>query len=344
MKKGAWLPYALVAISSAALTAVCILGTTANVPPSTLSVAHEATVAAVVMSEYRDERTVAAEIDAAQPVEASLGLSGTVTASACVAGGGIESGHVVASLSGRPVLGLHSGVPFYRDIGPGTKGDDVDALRQQLRSMGFDVQDKGAYSADLNTAIYKIQTDFALKNRDGILHQDETLWLPADNVRVKSCDALLGSQYLPGSPFLTIVGSVSSLRVVFPPDQPPAAGARTVTFGNVSAPVTADGTVSDPALMAEVSRSPEFAESQSGSAPKPLSIKTALSSPLVVAKVPVAGVFGARNSSACVKSPDGITFRITIAGSSAGSVLATFEKDAPKEILLGSGIGNKECA
>ncbi|MFJ4209103.1 hypothetical protein ACIPY2_11665 [Paenarthrobacter sp. NPDC089675] len=335
--------HALIAASCAALAVVCVLGTAANAPPSSLRVAQEASSAAVVLTEYRDERTVAAEVEATQPVETTLGLSGTVTSSTCVAGGGIESGHVVASLNGRPVLGLHSAVPFYRDIGPGTAGADVDALRTQLGAMGLAVQDKGAYSADLAMAIFKIQTDLALNNRDGILHLDETLWLPSVTVRVKSCDALLGSRYEPGAPFITIVGAVSSLRVVFPPGQPPAAGPRTVTFGNVSAPVTDEGLVTDPTLLAEVSRSPEFAESQTGSTSKPLSITTSLSSALEVAKVPVSGVFGVQKDNACVKAVDGSTSHITIAGSSAGAVLARFEKDVPEEILLGASVGDKQC-
>ncbi|MEV7606898.1 hypothetical protein AB0N65_15810 [Paenarthrobacter sp. NPDC089322] len=295
------------------------------------------------MSEYRDERTVAAEVEAAQPVEASLGIAGTVTSSVCVAGSEIRSGRVVASLSGRPVLGLHSAVPFYRDIGPGTVGADVDALRAQLIRMGFGVPATGAYEADLKAAILKVQTDLALKHRDGVLHQDETLWLPAEEARVKSCNALLGSQYTPGSPFFTIVGSVTSVHVVFSTGQPPAAGARTVTFGNVSAPMNADGTVTDPVLLAEVSSSPDFAELQSSTSPKPLSIKTALSSPLEVAKIPLAGVSGAHRDIACVKSTDGTTLQITIAGSSAGSVLASFQRTVPKEIFLGKAIEEKEC-
>lgn len=343
MKSTPWLSYALVGVSSAAAAVVAVLGATTLAPPASLSPPGEATSAAVTMTQYRDERAVAAEIEASQPVEASLGLSGTVTSSVCASGGEIESGHIVASLSGQPALGLHSAVPFYRNIGPGTVGADVDALRAQLKSMGLDVEEKGPYAADLQAAIVRIQTDLALNHRDGILHEEETLWLPADTVRVKSCNALLGSQYTPGAPFITMVGSISSLRIVFPPGQPPAPGARLVSFGSVSAAVSADGLVTDAALLAEVSRSPDFAAAQSSSNPKPLSVKTSLTSPLEVAKIPVSGVFAVQEDSACVKSPGGTTFPITVTGSSAGSVLATFEKDVPGEILLGAAIGAREC-
>jgi hypothetical protein len=341
--KISWLSYTLVGASSAAAAVLAVIGASALVPPATLSEAGEARSAAVTVTQFRDERVVAAEIEAAQPVEATLGISGTVTSSVCVPGGEIASGKVVASISGRPVLGLHADVPFYRDIGPGTDGADVNALRAQLAAMKYGVAAEGAYAADLSAAILKMQTDLALGNRDGVLYQEDILWLPANSVRVQSCDALLGSKYSSGSPFLTTVGSLQSLRVVFPTGQPPAPGERQVSFGSVSAPIAADGLVTDPKFLAEVSRSPDFAAAQSASSPKPMSFKTALSSPLEVAKVPVSGVYAARGNSACVKSPGGTAHSITIAGSSAGSVLAKFEKEVPKEILLGTAIGSNGC-
>lgn len=343
MAKTSWLPYTLVGASSAAAAVLAVLGATALVPPATLSEAAEARSAAVTLTQFRDERMAAAEIEAAQPVAATLGISGTVTSSECVPGAEIASGKIVASVNGQPVLGLHSDVPFYRDIGPGTQGPDVNALRAQLATTNHDVAGVGAYAADLGAAILKLQTDLALENRDGVLHQEDTLWLPDNSVRVQSCDALLGSQYSSGAPFITTAATLQSLRVVFPANQAPALGERMVLFGSASAPVTADGLVTDTKFLTEVSRSPDFAAAQSSSSPKPVSLKTALTSPLEVAKVPVSGVFGARGNTACVKSPDGTTHRITTAGSNAGSVLATFENEVPNEILLGTAIGSTEC-
>lgn len=338
-----WLSYTLVGAFGAAAALVAVLGATALTPPASLTPAGEATSAAITVMEYRDERTVAAEIEAAQPVEATLGLPGIVTSTACAPGARLSSGSVIASLNGQPILGLHSAVPFYRDIGPGASGSDVDALRAQLKTMGFDIGDKGPYTADLGAAIVRMHKDMGLRNRDGVFLRDETLWLPADKVQVKSCNAMLGSQYAPGTPFITFVGTLSKLRVIFPPEQPPTKGARLVSFGNVSAPVSADGTVTDPAFLAEVSQSPDFAASQSSNSPKPMSIKTSLISPLQVAKVPVSAVFGIKHESACVKTISGMIVPIVIAGSSVGSVLATFQQEVPGEVQLGSAIGIKEC-
>lgn len=343
MPESSRLSYVLVAAASAAAGVLAALGAAALTPPPTLSEAGEATSAAITVSQFRDERLVAAEVEAAQSVAGTLNISGTVTSSACVPGGELRSGTVMASVSSRTILGLHTAVPFYRDIGPGAGGPDVDALRTQLAAMDYPVARDGAYSQDLAAALLKLQTDFKLQNRDGVLHQEEVLWLPSDNVRVQSCDALLGSRYSAGSPFITMVGSLRSLRVVFPPDQPAAPGERRVTFDGISAPMAADGLVTDPKFLAKVSSSPDFVAAQSSSSPKPMSLRTELSSPLEVAKVPLSAVFGVRGKSACVRAPGGTTFALTIAGSSAGSVLAKFADDVPGEVLLGNAIGTSEC-
>lgn len=167
--------------------------------------------------------------------------------------------------------------------------------------------------------------------------------LPGSSVRVRSCDALLGSQYAPGTPFLTTVGSLQSLRVVFPSGQAPAPGDRAVTFGNASAPMAADGLVTERSFLDEVSKSPEFAATQSSNSPKPLSIKTALITPLKVAKVPLSGLFSIKGNKGCVKATDGTIHPVTLAGSSLGAVLATFAGEVPREVFLGDAKGAFEC-
>ncbi|MCA4131279.1 hypothetical protein [Arthrobacter sp. M4] len=343
MAKSSWISHATVGLSCAAAAALGLAGVTGMQPPSTLKEPGEARTAAITVTQFKDERTVAAEVDALQPVAASLGLSGVVTSSSCVPGGELASGKVAASINGRPVLGLHTAVPLYRDIGPGAQGPDVDGLRVQLNAMGHALSKTGLYAADLRAAITKLQTDNGLQKQDGTLHVEDTLWLPGGNVRVRSCDALLGSNYAAGQPFLTTAGTLQSIRVVFPSGQPPAQGDRRVQFGEASAPMANDGLVTERAFLDVVSRSAEFAATQSSNSPKPLSVKTSLSASIEVAKLPVSGVFAVNGDSGCVKSVHHKEYRVRIVGSSLGSVLATFPSDVPKDILLGESIGASEC-
>ncbi|MEU2601213.1 peptidoglycan-binding domain-containing protein [Streptomyces hirsutus] len=47
-----------------------------------------------------------------------------------------KAGRVLVEVSGRPVFALPGKLPVYRDLRPGTRGDDVRQLQQSLRSLG----------------------------------------------------------------------------------------------------------------------------------------------------------------------------------------------------------------
>ncbi|MGC0331561.1 HlyD family secretion protein [Streptomyces sp. SAI-170] len=49
-----------------------------------------------------------------------------------------QAGRVLAEVSGRPVFALPGTLPVYRDLKPGTQGDDVRQLQQALRTLGHD--------------------------------------------------------------------------------------------------------------------------------------------------------------------------------------------------------------
>ncbi|MEU7553937.1 peptidoglycan-binding protein [Streptomyces sp. NPDC044571] len=52
------------------------------------------------------------------------------------AGDPVKAGQLLAEVSGRPVFALQGGLPMYRDLKPGTTGDDVAQLQQALRELG----------------------------------------------------------------------------------------------------------------------------------------------------------------------------------------------------------------
>src|SRR2546423_8892511 len=86
--------YAIVGIACAAAATLAFAGVLGLQPPPSLNEAQEPRTAAITTSEFRDERTVAAEIVALQPVAAALKLSGTVTSTACVPGGQLTAGKI----------------------------------------------------------------------------------------------------------------------------------------------------------------------------------------------------------------------------------------------------------
>lgn len=72
----------------------------------------------------------------------------------------IDSGTVVAEVSGRPLIVLGGVIPMYRDVRPGTEGPDVKQLQAALRSLGHPVTDRaGVYGAGTQAAVDKLYRD-----------------------------------------------------------------------------------------------------------------------------------------------------------------------------------------
>lgn len=332
--------FALGAASAAAAGAAAFWA----VPPENLSAPSAPRTAPIVYVEHRDERSAAATVTTSKPAAVSLTRAGIVTSTECVGGASIEAGRIVASLDGHPILGIATSVPFFRDLRPGLSGPDVDALRVTLRAMGHDMAEKGAYDVKMASAVRALQVKHGLEQRDGNLSQRDIMWLPAAATEVLSCDALVGSAYAPGAPFLTASGTLQSLRVVAPDGSTWTPGARTVQFGSASASVGEDGVITDPGVLRTVSASTEYASSRAqGAAPKPLSVRVALSEPLRVARLPISAVSPAKGSMACVRGTDDADHRLQIVGSSGGAILGSFEGPAPQAARLGWSWTDGSC-
>jgi HlyD family secretion protein len=70
----------------------------------------------------------------------SLGLrtpGGIVTRLPVAVGVMVTSGTVVGEVAARPAIAVTLGYPLYRDITPGSTGDDVAAVQDLLRSLGY---------------------------------------------------------------------------------------------------------------------------------------------------------------------------------------------------------------
>jgi peptidoglycan hydrolase-like protein with peptidoglycan-binding domain len=76
-------------------------------------------------------------VDLAPAATAAEGSAAPVVTKVMVRSGQtFEAGRVLAEVSGRPVFALPGTLPVYRDLKPGTQGDDVRQLQQALRTLG----------------------------------------------------------------------------------------------------------------------------------------------------------------------------------------------------------------
>ncbi|WP_406116918.1 peptidoglycan-binding protein [Streptomyces virginiae] len=71
------------------------------------------------------------------------------------AGDPVTAGRLIAEVSGRPVFTLHGAQPMYRDLKPGSTGDDVAQLQQALRELGHATggDAKGVFGAGTKAAL-----------------------------------------------------------------------------------------------------------------------------------------------------------------------------------------------
>ncbi len=71
------------------------------------------------------------------PLPSGDDASPVVSAVGAQAGGTVEAGDMLVTLSGRPVVILPGQVPAYRDLAPGDEGDDVAQLQQAFGAIGI---------------------------------------------------------------------------------------------------------------------------------------------------------------------------------------------------------------
>lgn len=80
--------------------------------------------------------------------------AGVVTATPHAVGGTINEGQVVVEVAGRPVFLITGLLPIYRDLRPGSTGDDVTQLQEILTRLGFEPgEHDGVYGPGTKTAV-----------------------------------------------------------------------------------------------------------------------------------------------------------------------------------------------
>jgi hypothetical protein len=90
----------------------------------------------------------------AVPVKVTTGDAAIVTGPPPTVGDALAEGGVVLEVAERPVLALAGVLPMYRDILPGTRGDDVHQLEAALGRLGYDPGPiDGLYDQTAETAL-----------------------------------------------------------------------------------------------------------------------------------------------------------------------------------------------
>lgn len=318
-------------VAGAAVAYYCLPEPGGTLAPSPVETAYP-----VTLVDFADQRTLAMTPTFSEGSELRAAAAGVVTRSDCVPGQALVSGKVAFAVDGSPVVALAADMPFYRDLRWGDVGADADSLRRALAALGYPVAPSGTFSRDVFEALSAIQEEEGLAFDDGEFHLTDFLWVPTAATAVDSCEARIGQSYLPGAPFATTARTLAALSLVSDDAEQMVAGERRLEVFGVEAVMPDNGVLADRAALAEIAASPEAAEVLAGKGQDesaPISGTSELVTPLRVAPVPAASVFGVQGSQGCVAS-ESRPYPVTVVGAHLGMSQVMFDGDPPSEVLL----------
>ncbi|MDP9736914.1 peptidoglycan-binding domain-containing protein [Curtobacterium sp. 260] len=291
-------------------------------PPASLSTPEPVRSVAVTERTDPDERQVQLVLDTGAPGALVTARTGVVTSSTCTAGGTLRSGTEVVRIDEVPVLALASSTPLYRDLSEGDRGDDVRGLQQELARLGSRITVDGVVGPGTIRAVRELLvaqgSARATAVPDDVIERAVFAWIPAPEVSVTACDAVVGATIGPEGVLATLPAALRSARLEqLPVDAVP--GARRVRVGQAVVPVDERGLVSDPAALEALRTQPEYAAvlASTDGAPSVPATWT-LAEPLRVLVVPPSSLWDIRDGSACVRPVPGAPTLVEVVGSELG--------------------------
>lgn len=332
------LGFAMIAAVGVGATAVYLLVR----PPTPESLEDAAAVrsAPVVAQEFSDPRTVEVILQPGVPAEIRIARAGVVTSSTCAVGASASSGTSTFAVDGVALLDLHTAVPLWRELRPGDRGPDVDALKAELARLGLRV------SSDTRLGAVDLSSIAALLGRpEGAveaLAPGDVVWLPAPKITFASCDVATNSRIEDGATVGTVDGGVSVALGPAPSGLLP--GARTLTVEAVTLTLDASLAFTDleaaRGLTTTTAYRESSGESESG-APVVVPASIRLTEPLTAWALPPTALTITQGAEACVTAGDGAAHRVTILTSQLGSTVVAFDGVAPESVRLGA---TSECS
>lgn len=274
---------------------------------------------------FDDGRQVPLQAVLAPTSALTLADTGRITATTCTPGGQIVSGSSLVTVDDRPTLALATAVPLWRDLDLNAKGADVTALQDELVRLGYDVTANGTYGPATRSAVKDLFARAGVVKPTGALPVASVVWLPDAAARVETCPLGLGAAASGGDDVATVGGGLLSATVTVPDGVQP--GERVATFAGVSAPVSADGVITDEAFLDAVRTDPLYLFTQSADAPAEaggLQVSFALAAPLEVTIVPPGAIYSLGAGTGCVDA-DGSARAVHVIASSLGKTYVTFD-------------------
>lgn len=312
------------------LVALLLVGGTAAVTtavltaprPDVLADADPLDEVPVSTYQYSDPRPVRVTLTTSEPQPLVSRASGTVTASWCTPGSEVASGAPLLAVDGIPVVGLATATPLWRDLTAGLRGDDVQAVQDELDRLGFATSGSGRVDRSTASALRSFaEAHGIVLHHDGpLLRRSAVVWLPSSTARVASCEFVVGGDLAAGAEVATLAAPLVRAVATTPSGLVP--GTRVLEVDHVSVAVGPDGVVADPEALTALSTTPGY-QAARATEEEAISGVLALAEPLAVISVPASAVFGEdAEGNACLLG-DGAERRVRVIASELGQAVIT---------------------
>jgi len=249
----------------------------------------------------------------------TVSSSGTVTRIPVSVGDVLESGSVLVVVNDAPVIAYVSDGPLWRDIEPGTEGEDVARLQRFLSDVGLY---RGRPDGDVGAATARAVKAFNKANgREDLgttFARSSVAWVGPSAVRVATLEVAAGATLGDGSVVVRGPRRASSIAVTEPTGGIPAGHEYELTVGDTVTPyVPGSGLVTDPDVVATMTASLGTTGEGSG--------QVMNTDPEPVLRVPASAVVVDPSGASCVfESAAGTPVGVTVLGGTVASAeLAT---------------------
>jgi peptidoglycan hydrolase-like protein with peptidoglycan-binding domain len=289
---------ALVGLAGVALGALVTLLLVPTPKPAWVSEDDPNATVSVTRLDYFDERQVATAPELSADYAALSPTYGVIRRADCTPGSIVSSGMAPFVVNNEPVLLLHTDIPLWRDLEPGSRGDDVTSLENELVRLGYtDVGVDDYYSTTTANALRALWASLGVANRT-TLPIMSLIWLPTPEAVVSSCTAVVGAQITPGQPLFQAGVGLESVTVPLP--ETLLSGAREAVIGtSITTPLPESGIITDPEFLATLTKTRSFIEYQAGNSSQ-LNLTIRLVQPVDVVSVPASALYELNGAAGCV--------------------------------------------
>lgn len=338
--KGRWRGYLLVGLLCVAL-GVCAgswLTVWWNQDSVSGAKAEGPSVLEVAPEPFLDERAMPVQLNGSRQWSAKSPLSGVLRSSSCQENGEVASGQSVFAVGDVPVLALYLERPAYRDLGPGSVGDDVAVLQKELARLGhFTGTVNGKYDAATAGAVKRLKKAAGLDAKDSGLSLSQLVWLPQPSVPVSQCQAAVGDIVEAGQEVFSTANLSGVLQIT---GYKSADGAeRLAVLDQVTAPINQQGQITDGQFISKFTASSQFKTSADSG--NPLTVRTRLAQPISSYRLPVTALYEVSGDTACVLD-NGKAAQVQVVGSAFGSSVV-ISKEALHSVSVAPGKDAPKC-